>query len=137
MAEVGKELGFDPAAVTRLSESQFIMPGFVDTHTHAPQFVFTGTGYDERLLEWLQKYTFPVESRFANLDFARFNYERTVVCDEDVVILTIITLILPTRNAFYHTGRRQHHTLGRSTLRQQCCLLRSWLSSGSAPSWAR
>ena len=81
--EVGKELGFDSATVTRLSESQFIMPGFVDTHTHAPQFVFTGTGYDERLLEWLQKYTFPVESRFANLDFARFNYERTVVCDDD------------------------------------------------------
>ena len=41
-----------------LTCSQFLMPGFVDTHIHAPQYRFTGTGFDKQLLEWLETYTF-------------------------------------------------------------------------------
>ena len=37
--------------MTRLTGNQFLIPGFVDTHIHAPQYVFTGTGYDRTLLE--------------------------------------------------------------------------------------
>ena len=48
-----------------------IVPGFIDTHCHAPQYVFTGTGMDLPLLQWLEKYTFPCESRFKDEDFAR------------------------------------------------------------------
>ena len=59
--------------------SQFLIPGFVDTHTHAPQYSFTGTGYDLPLLQWLQKYTFPVESRFRDTEFARQHYPLAVV----------------------------------------------------------
>lgn len=33
---------------------------------------------DLPLLEWLQKYTFPTESRFKDLDYARDAYERAV-----------------------------------------------------------
>ena len=32
--------------------------------------MFTGTGYDLPLLEWLKKYTFPCESRFKDLALA-------------------------------------------------------------------
>jgi cytosine/adenosine deaminase-related metal-dependent hydrolase len=57
---------------------KLIIPGFVDAHCHAPQYVFTGTGMDLPLLEWLQKYTFPCEAKFANEDFARFAYEKSI-----------------------------------------------------------
>ncbi|KAG6962436.1 hypothetical protein JG688_00008599 [Phytophthora aleatoria] len=47
-----------------LSKSQFLMPGFVDTHVHAPQFQFMGTATDVPLMQWLGTYTFPVERSF-------------------------------------------------------------------------
>lgn len=50
--------------------SSLICPGFVDAHVHLPQYVFAGLGADE-LLGWLQKYTFPTESRFSDSSFAR------------------------------------------------------------------
>lgn len=33
---------------------RLILPGFVDAHCHAPQYVFTGTGMDLPLLAWLE-----------------------------------------------------------------------------------
>lgn len=62
----------------QLKPNQFLMPGLVDTHCHAPQFFFTGTGLDLPLLEWLNKYTFPCESKFSDLDFSRKVYEKSV-----------------------------------------------------------
>ena len=55
------------------------MPGLVDAHTHAPQYVFAGTGMDVPLLDWLSKYTFPTEAKFHDTDFARSSYTRAVV----------------------------------------------------------
>lgn len=74
----GEKHGFDPTTVEKLTHDQFLMPGFVDTHIHAPQYFFTGTGYDLPLLQWLQKYTFPVESRFGDAEFARQHYPLAV-----------------------------------------------------------
>lgn len=54
------------------------MPGLIDAHCHAPQYIFTGTGMDLPLLEWLEKYTFPSEAKFANAAFARNAYKRSV-----------------------------------------------------------
>lgn len=51
-----------------------IIPGFCDLHTHAPQFMNCGTGYDEELIPWLEKYTYPTESRFSDNDFASKAY---------------------------------------------------------------
>ncbi|KAF4029980.1 Amidohydrolase family [Phytophthora infestans] len=50
--------------ILHLPEGQFLMPGFVDTHVHAPQFPFMGTATDVPLMQWLDKYTFPVERSF-------------------------------------------------------------------------
>jgi guanine deaminase len=50
--------------------NQLVVPGFVDTHVHLPQYVFAGLGARE-LLHWLQTYTFPMEARFADENFAR------------------------------------------------------------------
>lgn len=56
------------------------MPGMVDSHVHAPQFENMGKGYDVPLLEWLQKYTFPAEARFADVKYAKEVYTQVVVC---------------------------------------------------------
>lgn len=55
------------------------MPGLIDTHIHASQYVNSGTGYDVMLLEWLDKYTYPTESKFNDLDYARDVYSKVVV----------------------------------------------------------
>lgn len=42
-----------------------LTPGFVDLHLHAPQLEMIGS-YGGHLLEWLERYTFPNEARFAD-----------------------------------------------------------------------
>ncbi|CAG8567485.1 11014_t:CDS:2 [Acaulospora colombiana] len=41
---------------------------------HAPQYPNAGTGLDVPLLEWLEKYTFPLEQLFSSLAFAEKTY---------------------------------------------------------------
>ncbi|PWT72729.1 MAG: guanine deaminase [Proteobacteria bacterium] len=47
-----------------------LMPGFIDTHIHYPQ-VDVIASYGSRLLDWLERYTFPAESRFGDAAHAR------------------------------------------------------------------
>ena len=44
---------------------RLILPGFVDTHVHYPQTDIIAS-HGEQLLEWLERYTFPAERRFAD-----------------------------------------------------------------------
>ncbi|GAA6017449.1 hypothetical protein JCM10207_008228 [Rhodosporidiobolus poonsookiae] len=46
-----------------LGENGWLLPGFVDTHIHAPQYVNQGMALDKPLMEWLNAYTFKAESR--------------------------------------------------------------------------
>ena len=48
---------------------RLLMPGFIDTHVHCPQLDVIGS-YGANLLEWLEKYTFPAESRYADPEIA-------------------------------------------------------------------
>ena len=41
-----------------------LMPGFIDTHIHFPQMQVIGS-YGTKLLDWLNKYTFVEEQKFA------------------------------------------------------------------------
>ncbi|KAK2466696.1 hypothetical protein APHAL10511_000954 [Amanita phalloides] len=61
-----------------LRDGEFIIPGFIDTHTHAPQFPITATGQEFELLKWLEDIVFPMEKKFANLDFASRTYKIVV-----------------------------------------------------------
>ncbi len=70
------------AGLHRLAEGQFGLPGMVDLHIHAPQYPQLGLALDEPLEVWLQKYTFPLEARYADLDFAR---ERYAVLVDDLI----------------------------------------------------
>lgn len=47
-----------------------IIPGFIDTHIHYPQSDMIAS-YGEQLLDWLNHYTFPEESKFADKGYAR------------------------------------------------------------------
>ncbi|KAI5480674.1 guanine deaminase [Pseudohyphozyma bogoriensis] len=55
-----KETG---ATVVEMDRMSFVLPGFVDTHIHAPQYMNAGTALDKPLMEWLAHYTFSSESR--------------------------------------------------------------------------
>src|SRR2546422_946311 len=49
---------------------KLILPGFIDTHVHYPQTdIIAADG--EELLEWLTRYTYPTERRFADPVHAR------------------------------------------------------------------
>jgi len=65
-------------SVISLSESQFLMPGLIDTHIHAPQFPNAGLALDLTLLDWLQRYTFPTEEKMSDLARAEEVYARCV-----------------------------------------------------------
>lgn len=52
-----------------------IVPGLSDCHVHAPQFVYQGLGLDLQLMQWLEKYAFPTESKFSDLEYAEIYYE--------------------------------------------------------------
>ncbi|MGL4859502.1 MAG: guanine deaminase [Enterobacteriaceae bacterium] len=61
-----------------LQPGQYLLPGFVDLHVHAPQWPQTGKALHLPLYEWLQNNTFPLEARYADLDFARQVYPSLV-----------------------------------------------------------
>lgn len=48
---------------------QYIFPGFVDTHVHYPQTDIIAS-HGNQLLEWLELYTFPVEQKFSDKNYA-------------------------------------------------------------------
>uniref|UniRef100_A0A672Z6M5 Guanine deaminase n=1 Tax=Sphaeramia orbicularis TaxID=375764 RepID=A0A672Z6M5_9TELE len=73
-----KSTNFNPSEVIQLSQHEFFMPGMVDTHIHASQYSYAGTALDMPLLQWLNTYTFPVESQFKDLDFANRVYSKVV-----------------------------------------------------------
>ena len=77
-----------------------LMPGLVDLHVHAPQWPQLGTGLDLPLERWLFDYTFPLEARYAEVDFA------TAVWDDLVPSL----LALGTTTAVYFSSNHLEAT---------------------------
>ncbi|XP_023400517.1 guanine deaminase isoform X3 [Loxodonta africana] len=76
--KLAKEWCFKPCEIRELSHHEFFMPGLVDTHIHASQYSFAGSNVDLPLLEWLAKYTYPIEQKFQSVDFAEEVYTRVV-----------------------------------------------------------
>ena len=50
---------------------QVVMPGLINTHTHAPMVLFRGLADDLALMDWLTKYIFPAEARMVSPEFVR------------------------------------------------------------------
>ena len=53
------------------ARNQIVLPGLVNTHTHAPMVLYRGLADDLALMEWLQKYIFPAEARTVSPEFVR------------------------------------------------------------------
>lgn len=58
--------------------NQLLIPAMNDLHVHAPQFANMGIAMDVPLLLWLNKYTFPEEAKFADIEYARTIYTQFV-----------------------------------------------------------
>ncbi len=61
-----------------LSETEYLLPGMVDLHVHAPQWAQSGTALDIPLADWLNTYTFPLEAKYSDLEFANRVYSDLV-----------------------------------------------------------
>ena len=59
-----------PESILTDCRPALIVPGFVDTHIHYPQTDVIAS-FGARLLDWLERYTFPTERRFADAGHAR------------------------------------------------------------------
>ncbi|KAG8343394.1 putative Amidohydrolase family [Trypanosoma vivax] len=64
--------------LVELPKGQYLLPGMVDLHVHAPQWPQLGKALDRSLETWLQHYTFPLEAKYADLEFAEKSYSSLV-----------------------------------------------------------
>ena len=55
---------------SRTARDSLMLPGFIDCHVHYPQIGIIGA-HGEQLLDWLNKYTFVAEQKFADAAHAR------------------------------------------------------------------
>ena len=59
------------AADTIDARGDVVMPGLINTHTHAPMVLYRGLADDLALMDWLQKYIFPAEAKTVTPEFVR------------------------------------------------------------------
>jgi 5-methylthioadenosine/S-adenosylhomocysteine deaminase len=50
---------------------RIVLPGLINTHTHAPMVLYRGLSDDLALMDWLQKYIFPAEAKTVSTEFVR------------------------------------------------------------------
>ncbi|MBN9252961.1 MAG: guanine deaminase [Mesorhizobium sp.] len=67
-AEVAKQAGEGVKVIDH--RPHLLLPGFIDAHMHFPQMQILAS-YGAELLEWLNTYTFPEETKFENAQHGR------------------------------------------------------------------
>ncbi|KAF2236169.1 guanine deaminase [Viridothelium virens] len=78
ISSVLEKQGWKGVKVVKIKDHGFFFPGFIDTHIHAPQYPNAGIFGKTTLIDWLDKYTFPMEASFSSLARARQVYNRIV-----------------------------------------------------------
>src|SRR5207245_2480284 len=59
------------AAATIDARHEIVLPGLINTHTHAPMVMYRGLADDLSLMDWLQKYIFPAEAKTVSPEMVR------------------------------------------------------------------
>lgn len=54
------------------ANGHIVLPGLINTHTHAAMSLFRGIADDLKLQEWLEKHIFPAEAKNVTADFVRW-----------------------------------------------------------------
>jgi guanine deaminase len=105
-------------SLVTLGPEQYLLPGLVDLHVHAPQWPQLGKALDLPLEEWLQVHTFPLEARFADVHYAQSVYESLVdvlLANGTTTALYFASLHLPATRILADTclRRSQRALIGR------------------------
>lgn len=77
-----------------IPKDEYLLPGFIDLHVHAPQWPQSGLALDKPLYEWLNTYTFPLEAKYEDIEFAEKVYSHLV--DELLALGTTTVLYFGT-----------------------------------------
>jgi 5-methylthioadenosine/S-adenosylhomocysteine deaminase len=56
---------------TIAARDQIVLPGLINTHTHAPMVMYRGLADDMALMDWLNKYIFPAEAKTVSPEMVR------------------------------------------------------------------
>lgn len=85
---------------------KLIVPGFVDCHVHYPQIDIIAS-YGEQLLDWLNRYAFPGEMRFADEQYARdvaHTFVDELVCNGTTTALVFATVHAHSADAIFEAA---------------------------------
>jgi len=59
------------ASDTIAANDDIVLPGLINTHTHAPMVMYRGLADDLALMDWLNRYIFPAEAKTVSPDMVR------------------------------------------------------------------
>jgi guanine deaminase len=76
--DVCRKEALDSGSLIELTNTQYLLPGMVDLHIHAPQWPQSGGALHLPLYDWLQQCTFPLEAKYADTEFAQKVYSSLV-----------------------------------------------------------
>ncbi len=89
---------------------QLLMPGFIDTHVHSPQLGVMAS-YGTELLDWLNTYTFPAETAWADPGVAAAGSERFIsalLAHGTTAAVVFPTVHRSSVDALFETASRHH-----------------------------
>lgn len=71
ISRISRETISDDDAEMTDAKGMYVMPGFINTHTHLPMTMLRGYADDLPLHEWLTDHIFPAEARWVNAENVR------------------------------------------------------------------
>ncbi|TIB98569.1 Metallo-dependent hydrolase [Wallemia mellicola] len=92
---------YNDEEIISAQENEFLIPGFVDTHAHAPQFANIGYGFNLELLDWLHEVTFPTEANYEDVEMAQSDFSRVVAATLSVGVSGVFFEIGTTTCSYY------------------------------------
>ena len=84
-----KHLSFASSPFTVLSPTQFLFPGLIDTHLHAPQYPNLALGMEGTLKDWVRDYTDPMEASYSDTLKAERVYSQLVRKELEIGTTTV------------------------------------------------